>query len=279
MLSGGLRTKGIIKQSQENKPLITVVTVVRNGEKTLEETLLSVVNQTYENVEYVIIDGASTDDTLNIVGNYEDKVDFWMSEPDKGVYDAMNKGIAQATGEWINFMNSGDSFYGNDCIEKFMELYDTQSDVVYGNGQFFYDFGVYINRCTTIKHDYMPNCHQAFFVKTHLLKKKYFDTKYQICADKKFFYDIHKSGHTYQHIPLVVCNYELITGFSSLAKNRKRLFSETSEIEGTNKSLKGKISYFIYIVKNHIKNIMPRKMFAWLMDKKLSNDGMVRQIN
>ena len=278
MLSGGLRKRGIIKRSKENMPLITIITVVRNNEKTIEETILSVVNQTYTNVEYIIIDGASTDDTLNIVGNYEDKVDFWISEPDKGIYDAMNKGITQATGEWINFMNSGDSFYSNDSIEKFIELYDTQSDVVYGDGQFFYDFGVYINKCTAIKHDYMPNCHQAFFVKTYLLKDRYFDTNYQICADKNFFYDVYKSGYRYQHIPLVVCNYELITGFSSLTKNRKKLFTETAKIEGTSKSARGKISYLFYIVKNQIKNIMPRKMFAWLMDKKLLNDGMIKQV-
>jgi len=276
VLAGGLRTKAITKQAQKNKPLVTVVTAVRNAEGTLEETILSVIHQTYKNVEYIIIDGASTDNTLNIIGNYENKIDYWMSEPDNGIYYAMNKGIAQATGEWINFMNSGDSFYSNDCIEKFMELYDTQSEVVYGDGQFFYDFGVYINRCTTIKYDYMPNCHQAFFVKSHLLKNNYFDTNYRICADKKFFYDVYKSGYRYQHISLVVCNYELITGFSSLAKNRKKLFSETAEIEGINKSTRGKIRYLIYIVKNHIKSIMPRKIYVWLMDKKLLSDGFFK---
>ena len=123
MLCGGLRTKGITKQSQENQPLITVVTVVRNGEKTLEETILSVINQTYTNIEYIIVDGASTDGTLDIVRKHEDRIDYWVSEPDKGIYDAMNKGIDLAAGEWINFMNSGDGLYTNEALKKIVNDY------------------------------------------------------------------------------------------------------------------------------------------------------------
>ncbi|TYB33575.1 MAG: glycosyltransferase [Flexistipes sinusarabici] len=89
-------------------PLISIITVVFNGEEYLEETILSVINQTYPNVEYIIIDGGSTDGTVDIIKKYEHAIDYWVSEPDKGIYDAMNKGIKLLTGEWVNFMNAGD---------------------------------------------------------------------------------------------------------------------------------------------------------------------------
>jgi glycosyltransferase involved in cell wall biosynthesis len=134
MVSGGLRTKGITKQSQPDMPLITVVTVVRNGEKTLEQTILSVINQTYRNVEYIVVDGASTDGTLDIIRTYEDRIDYWMSEPDGGIYYAMNKGIDLAAGEWINFMNSGDWFTEKDIVETiFLNAVYTDVDVIYGD--------------------------------------------------------------------------------------------------------------------------------------------------
>ena len=114
---GGLRTKGYFKKSFDDKPLISIITVVFNGEKYLEETIQSVINQTYSNVEYIIIDGGSTDGTLDIIKKYEKKIDYWVSEKDKGIYDAMNKGIDVASGEWINFMNASDIFYNSDVLK------------------------------------------------------------------------------------------------------------------------------------------------------------------
>ena len=119
---GGLRTKGYFKKSYEDKPLISIITVVFNGEKYLEETIQSVINQTYSNVEYIIIDGGSSDGTLDIIKKYEERIDYWVSEKDKGIYDAMNKGIDVASGEWINFMNAGDGFYADDVLDKIFIL-------------------------------------------------------------------------------------------------------------------------------------------------------------
>jgi acetyltransferase-like isoleucine patch superfamily enzyme len=115
-------------------PLITVITVVRNGEKTLEQTILSVINQTYQNIEYIVIDEASTDNTLDIIRKYEDRIDYWISEPDEGIYYAMNKGIDLTTGEWINFMNSGDVFVDDHVVNNvFFDHQYNNINIIYGN--------------------------------------------------------------------------------------------------------------------------------------------------
>ena len=95
---------------------ISVITVAYNASRYIETTILSVINQTYSNIEYIIIDGGSTDGTVDIIKKYSNKISYWISEPDKGIYDAMNKGINKATGEWINFMNAGDTFHNPDTL-------------------------------------------------------------------------------------------------------------------------------------------------------------------
>ena len=111
---------------------ISVVTVCFNSVSTLERTMLSVLNQTYPNIEYIIIDGGSTDGTVDIIKKYVDKLAYWVSEPDKGVYDAMNKGVLLATGDYTIFMNSGDRFYNNDVLAKFSCVEFMDADLIYG---------------------------------------------------------------------------------------------------------------------------------------------------
>lgn len=129
---GGLRTKGYFKKSYEDKPLISIVTVVYNGEAFLEETILSVINQSYDNVEYIIIDGGSTDGTLEIVKKYEHAINYWVSEKDSGIYDAMNKGIDLVSGEWINFMNAGDRLVDSNTIQIAI-LFADGNDLIYSD--------------------------------------------------------------------------------------------------------------------------------------------------
>ena len=118
---GGLRTQGYFKTSHADKPLITVVTVVFNGEKFLEETIQSVINQTYDNVEYIIIDGGSTDGTLDIIRQYEHAIDYWVSERDRGISDAFNKGIYCSLGEVIGLINA-DDYYFVDALENISKV-------------------------------------------------------------------------------------------------------------------------------------------------------------
>jgi len=118
---GGLRTQGYFKKSEVDKPLITVVTVVYNGEQFLEETILSVINQAYDNVEYIIIDGGSTDGTLDIIRKYKHAIDYWVSEKDHGISDAFNKAVRCSLGDYINFQGDGDGFCKEDGLLKLVK--------------------------------------------------------------------------------------------------------------------------------------------------------------
>ena len=112
---------------------ISVITISYNCKDVIEDTILSVIGQTYTNIEYIIIDGASTDGTFDVIKKYADKIDFWISEPDKGIYDAMNKGLKHATGDWVIFMNAGDSFYNNTVIERFVPQIDIDTVIAHGD--------------------------------------------------------------------------------------------------------------------------------------------------
>ena len=102
-------------------PLISVITVSYNAVSTIEDTILSVINQTYTNIEYIIIDGGSADGTVGIIEKYVDRISYWVSEPDKGIYDAMNKGLKVANGDWAIFMGSDDVFFNNKVIMLVIE--------------------------------------------------------------------------------------------------------------------------------------------------------------
>jgi glycosyltransferase involved in cell wall biosynthesis len=207
---GGLRTKGFFKKSYEDKPLISIVTVVCNGEKYLEETILSVINQTYDNIEYIIIDGGSTDGTTDIIKKYEDKIDYWVSEKDSGIYDAMNKGIDVASGEWINFMNAEDSFYANDTLEKvFLNASFENIDVIYGNHKVVYPSKTRIVQAGDIKDIWKGSqfCHQSAFIASKVHKANKFNLFNRIGADFEFFYTLYKKNMSFKYIDIIVANY------------------------------------------------------------------------
>ncbi len=133
-LEGGLLTKRLFsKGSNPGRPLISVITICLNSEKHLEQTIKSVIEQTYDNIEYIIIDGGSTDNTLNIIRKYEDMITYWLSEPDEGISDAFNKGAALSTGDYINFLNSDDYFYSNHTLQDVSKRLTAESPwVAYG---------------------------------------------------------------------------------------------------------------------------------------------------
>ncbi|AJI46845.1 glycosyltransferase [Francisella philomiragia] len=122
-----------MKENNIQNIKFTVITVCYNSERTMQRTLQSIKDQTYKNIEYIIIDGGSTDKTLEIISNYSDIVNILVSEPDNGIYDAMNKGIKLATGDYIGFLNS-DDYYTNDIFEEYNNVLVNKSyDFVYSN--------------------------------------------------------------------------------------------------------------------------------------------------
>ncbi|MFH0761601.1 MAG: glycosyltransferase family 2 protein [Bacteroidota bacterium] len=118
VMKGGYRLNGQAPEQVAGKPLVSVITVVFNSVNLLEQTIQSVLNQTWPDIEYIIIDGGSKDGTVDIIRKYERKIAYWVSEPDGGLYDAMNKGLAAATGDFVWFLNSGDLAYREDTLEQ-----------------------------------------------------------------------------------------------------------------------------------------------------------------
>jgi glycosyltransferase involved in cell wall biosynthesis len=190
---GGLRTQGYFKQSQEGKPLITVVTVVFNGEKLLEETILSVINQTYDNVEYIIIDGGSTDGTVDIIRKYENFLAYWVSEPDKGIYDAWNKGISFARGDWIAFLGADDIYFANalaDYVEAIKSVdcnyISSRINLVSTSKAFIRTVGEKLDKSRLSKK--MMNAHVGSLHASKLFQRcGGFSLEYKIVADYEFF--------------------------------------------------------------------------------------------
>ena len=215
---GGLRTKGYFKKSYEDKPLISIVTVVFNGEQFLEETIQSVINQTYDNVEYIIIDGGSTDGTVDIVKKYEDRIDYWVSEKDTGIYDAMNKGISLCNGEIIGLVNADDYIYKNTLkvivktIERFqVDFAYADLDIIDCNAKkidTISSIGLDHIRFKAFKH--MPFLHPSLFVRKEVYEELgLYSTDYKLSSDYDFSLKLENSNFIGKKIKFVTGAFRL----------------------------------------------------------------------
>lgn len=171
------------------KNRVSVITVCKNAQTFIRQTIQSVTEQTYSEIEYIIVDGHSSDGTADIVSEYLDKIDVYICETDYGIYDAMNKGIEKATGEWLCFMNAGDTFAHRNVVN---DVFSNCSDY-HGKMVIYGDFAtsdgyktVKASEIAVIKYR-MPFCHQSAFLRNQGF---YFRTDMQIASDYALFYDI-----------------------------------------------------------------------------------------
>ena len=212
---------------------ISVVTVCKNAQKDVKKTMLSVIKQSKKPFEYIIVDGNSVDDTLNVVKYLKKKYDAYylkcISEEDKGIYDAMNKAIKMANGEWLIFMNAGDTFYNVDVLKNIVNLLDESYDFVYGDACYLDDGYKYIvkGKEAAFFRMGMPFCHQSIFNKTKSIKEYMFSNKYLICADYDLYNRAYNDGKKFIHYDVTICNY-LMGGESS--KRSYRRIKEIAEI-------------------------------------------------
>lgn len=195
-----------------NIPLITIITVSYNAVKTIEDTIVSVLGQTYNNIEYIIIDGGSTDGTLDIIKKYQDKITYWVSEPDKGIYDAMNKGIAKANGELIGIINA-DDWYELNAIEQSVEIYKQERfDVLYGNMNFLRRKG-YILKITPPENikkikKKMIICHPSCFITKNAYNKwGLYDKSFKIAADYDLLLRYYIKGAIFKKVNFLIANF------------------------------------------------------------------------
>jgi glycosyltransferase len=215
---------------------ISIITICLNNEVDIRPTLESVVNQTYNNIEYIIVDGASRDGTLTIVNEYRDKITQIISEPDKGLYDAINKGIRAVTGDVVGLIHAGDRLYSNNIIAKIAKCFENNDiEALYGHSKMINnktDRVMRINICpqfkkSLFKRGWLPS-HQSFYAKKELFQKYgYYNLKYKIAAD----YELLLRFLYFNNVKVLLLD-EFILKFSyggTSTKNLKNIFNSNKE--------------------------------------------------
>ncbi len=226
------------KKNRQTKILISIITVVYNDVSNIEKTIQSVINQTYENIEYIIIDGGSTDGTMNIVKKYKDSIDCIISKKDDGIYDAMNTGMKLASGKWINFLNSGDTFYNKKVIQNISFKSFENNVMIYGNAKIFNikrKFLKLLKAFSLTKKNLIlfgtrVVCHQAVFYDKKI-KFKY-PKRYKLKGELYSYFEYLKHGKS-AYVNLIICNYSL-GGISNILykKDNKELWKVLKDQAG-----------------------------------------------
>lgn len=199
--------------SYESNPLISIVTVVFNGVDILEQTILSVINQSYKNVEFIVVDGNSTDGTIELLKKYDSYISKWVSEQDSGIYDAMNKGIELASGKWINFMNGGDTFYDEEVLSNVVLTLNPQCQVCFGKSLTYFNEYEVLRYSSFNAEDpefylqKLPN-HQAVFIRDDKYKGLKYSLDMKYCSDTEYLRKVFQNSN-YCEFNGIVSRFEL----------------------------------------------------------------------
>ncbi len=274
-------------------PIVSIITVSYNAEAEIEKTICSVLSQSFRNYEYIFIDGASKDNTVSIIEKYRSQFEklgiayHVNSEKDKGIYDAMNKGIQKASGQWVLMLNAGDLFADDRVLEDMFSASDLQGKIIYGDvvlsqtcqKQTYFQYQT-PKALESICHA-LPFCHQSVFVPRELMAQYGFDTDFRIAADYNFFSKVYTVGAEFYYIPRAVSIYDL-AGVSAV--NADKLFAEYKRVQTTyfpdvvqpeQPSVDGPVAS----VKRFIKKLVPSLVYSrargWntSLDEVLQNRG------
>lgn len=262
-------------------PVISVVTVSYNARTTIEKTIQSILNQSYSKIEYIIVDGGSTDGTVDIIKQYENRISHWISKPDKGIYDAMNRGISIANGDWLIFMNCGDTFVSDNVL---MDVFSTSSDifsydVIYGDAILNLSWAKFLvssEPLDMIKY-HLPFCHQSVFCRSALLKEYSFNLKYKLAADYDLFYKLYKIGCRFIHVDIALSNYCPEGGAS--ASNSYKCFCEIKEISlNEYKNFVYYYSISMFYIRNLCINILPQVLLCKIRNRMYMRNSQLKKI-
>lgn len=246
----------------------SIITVNYNNKDGLRATIESVVSQTFRDFEFIVIDGGSTDGSVDVLKEYDDKITYWVSEPDKGIYNGMNKGIAKATGDYLNFMNSGDCFYANDVLQRVAD-YNSQADFIVGRDYHYSQqkqqghASIQPPR-TTMMHFFVATLdHQSSFIRRELFADSPYDESHRLVSDWIFYVEkIVGEGRQVQFIPDIVCRREE-GGLSEQQRERNR-----SEIDAYLHQLLAPGIYADYATLSQLDKTSLYRLFSILDDSK-----------
>ena len=238
---------------------LSIITVNYNDIAGLRKTRDSILSQTFQDFEWIVVDGGSTDGGKEFIQEHQKEMAWWCSEQDNGIYNAMNKGIEHAQGEYLLFHNSGDTLYAPDTLKEVFHT-ELDADVIYGDWT-----EALPHRCKKKCHSSekvnvyyfatRPLCHQTAFIRTSLLKHSPYDESYRICADWAKWLELSKQGCTFQHIPVTICHF-VLGGFSYRSRKERRQEQERAlrefypaDLAGVLSSLTGKVSRRLTVIR------------------------------